>query len=220
MQFSRCSAMAVALLLTLTSAGTFAATLAVTDRQGKALPDAVILVDGVAPRPLLSSSMDQVDRQFQPRVLVVPAGTDVEFPNSDDVRHHVYSFSPTKTFELRLFHGSEAPPVRFEQAGPVVLGCNIHDAMVGYILVTDSPWYATTNTDGILDLQHLPAGQAAVSWWHPSLGNQPPVSLGNVDLHGGQALTLAVDSVVETAADKPLSPLQMRFNKAAGQHAD
>lgn len=220
MQNLRYPAMAVAILMSLTSVFATAATLPVLDQQNNLLQDAVILVENVAQRPPLSSSMEQVDRQFQPRVLVVPAGTRVGFPNNDDVRHHVYSFSQTKRFELRLFQGSEAPPVVFEQAGPVVLGCNIHDAMIGYILVTDSPWYAITGTDGALDLNHLPAGARAVSWWHPSLGDKPAVSLGTMDLHTRDNLVLVVESVAGTGADKPLSPLQMRFNKAAGKDAD
>jgi plastocyanin len=197
-----------------------AATLPIHDQQGNLLSDAVILVEGIPQRPVSSKVMDQIDRQFQPRVLVVPVGTEVTFPNRDDVRHQVYSFSPTKPFELRLFQGTDAPPVTFKQAGPVVLGCNIHDAMIGYILVTDSPWYATSDTGGEIDLDYLPEGALPVSWWHPSLGEKAPVSLGNIDLHTRTSLDLAVDTSTATAADKPLSPLQMRFNKAAGKHAD
>jgi plastocyanin len=219
MQLSPYAAVAGALLLSLTSWSSVAATLPVLDQQGSALKDAVIMVEGVAPRPPLSTSMDQIDLQFQPRVLVVPAGTEVGFPNGDNVRHHVYSFSPTKPFELKLFHGAEAPPVTFESAGSVVLGCNIHDSMIGYILVTDSPWYAISAPDGSLDLEHLPEGAAPVSWWHPSLGDKPPVSLGNIDLHSSGSLALAVDEAAEAAAHKPLSPLQKRFNKASGKHA-
>lgn len=219
MQLSGSQALAVVLLSGITGLCS-AATVPVLDQQGAALKDAVIMVEGVAERPPLSTSMDQIDLQFQPRVLVVPGGTEVGFPNGDDVRHHVYSFSATKPFELRLFHGTEAPPVTFEQAGPVVLGCNIHDAMIGYILVTDRPWYAITGNDGMLDLTHLPEGAAPVSWWHPSMGNQPPVSLGDIDLHASPGLTLAVDTAGETTKDKPLSPLQQRFNRAAGKYAD
>ncbi|GGC98033.1 methylamine utilization protein [Halopseudomonas salina] len=220
MHFTRYPAMLVAVFLASTAVAIPAATLPVLDQQGNALKDAVILVEGVPQRPPLSSSMDQIDLQFQPRVLVVPAGTDVGFPNGDNVRHHVYSFSPTKAFELRLFHGSEAPPVTFEQAGPVVLGCNIHDAMIGYILVTDRPWYGLSNPQGILDLEHLPPGESVVSWWHPTLGDAPPVTLGSIDLHASDSLTLAVDGMAEAVVEKPLSPLQKRFNKAAGKYAN
>lgn len=220
MPYPRCPAVAVGLLSALTSVLTVAATLPIHDQQGNLLSDAVIMVEGVALRPVTSRLMDQIDRKFQPRVLVVPTGTDVGFPNSDDVRHQVYSFSATKPFELRLFNGTDAPPVTFEQAGPVVLGCNIHDAMIGYILVTDSPWYAISDAAGDLDLKYLPPGEMPVSWWHPSLGDNAPVSLGNVDLHARKSLDLAVGNLTAATPDKPLSPLQMRFNKAAGKHAD
>lgn len=220
MQYSRCPAVIPALLLMLASGSAHAATLLVHDQQGNPLADAVILVDGVAQRPAISTSMDQIDRQFQPRLLVVPSETDVLFPNSDDVRHQVYSFSPAKRFELRLFQGSEAPPVTFDQTGAVVLGCNIHDAMIGYILVTDSPWYAVSDKQGSLDLEYLPSGPAPVSWWHPSLGESAPVSLGDIDLHGSGSLALKVSGMTDAPAEKPLSPLQMRFNKAAGKYAD
>lgn len=220
MHYSRYTTMVVALLSTVWGAVVQAATLPVLDQHGNALEDAVILVEGVAQRPLPSSSMDQIDLQFQPHVLVVPTGTQVGFPNSDNVRHHVYSFSAAKPFELRLFHGSEAPPVTFEEPGAVVLGCNIHDAMIGYILVTDSPWYGISSPQGILDLAYLPPGEAVVSWWHPTLGDAPPVTLGSIDLHASDTLTLAVDGMVDAAAEKPLSPLQKRFNKAAGKYAN
>ena len=220
MQYSRYSAVALALVSVISGTGVFAATLPIQDQSGNPLVDAVILVDGIAQRPVTSNIMDQVDRQFDPRVLVVPVGTDVEFPNRDDVRHQVYSFSPTKPFELRLFQGSDAPPVTFEKAGPVVLGCNIHDAMIGYILVTDSPWYAISDAAGEIDLDYLPTGTVAVSWWHPSLGDKLPVSLGDIDLHARASLGLAVDNMTAEVAEKPLSPLQMRFNKAAGKNAD
>ncbi len=77
--------------------------------------------------------MDQQGHQFVPHLLVVQAGTEVTFPNSDNVSHHVYSFSPTKPFELPLYKGDVYPPVTFEKAGIVVVGCNIHDSMLGYI---------------------------------------------------------------------------------------
>ena len=86
--------------------------------------------------------MAQQGKQFLPDVLVVPVGTSVHFPNRDSVRHHVYSFSPAKKFELKLYTGTPANPVVFDRAGVVTLGCNIHDRMVGWIVVVDTPYYA------------------------------------------------------------------------------
>ncbi|MEH6565536.1 MAG: methylamine utilization protein [Halopseudomonas sp.] len=182
-----------------------------TDAAGAPLANAVLLVDAVPAAPQQMYVMDQVERQFLPQVLTVPVGALVDFPNSDDVRHHVYSFSDAKPFELRLFKGSEAPPVTFDRAGAVVLGCNIHDAMVGYILVTESPQFAVSDASGRVSLPDLPDGNWPVSWWHPSQFQQAPVSLGELDLSTpGQTLSLPVTAAPAEPAPA-LSPLQQRF---------
>lgn len=191
-----------------------AAEVRLTDESGAALANAVLLVDGVPAAPPQPYVMDQVNLQFVPRVLVAPAGSLVDFPNSDDVRHHVYSFSATKPFELRLFKGAEAPPVAFERTGVVVLGCNIHDAMLGYILVTSSPRFAVSDEQGVVTLPDLPAGSWPVSWWHPAQFEQAPIALGQLDLNQpDQVLSLPVKPVGEAPAPV-LSPLQQRFKKA------
>lgn len=123
----------------------------------------------VQPRP---AQMDQQNSQFVPGLLVVPVGSQVEFPNSDNTYHHVYSFSPAKRFELPLYSGQAAPPVHFDTAGVVTLGCNIHDWMVGYVVVLDTPYSATTGDDGRVQLQ-APPGQYVLQVWHP---RQPPGS--------------------------------------------
>ncbi len=187
-----------------------AAQVTVTDATGAPLANAVLLVDGVPPLAADGYVMDQIDRQFMPHVLTAPVGAEVDFPNSDDVRHHVYSFSDTKPFELRLFKGSEAPPVIFDREGVVVLGCNIHDAMLGYILITDSPRFAVSDEQGRVLLPDLPAGTWPVSWWHSSLLEQGPESLGELDLGQGQTLKLPV-SAAQAKPAPMLSPLQQRF---------
>jgi plastocyanin len=92
--------------------------------------------------------MDQAHNAFVPHVLIVQTGTSVLFPNNDVVSHHVYSFSEPKTFELGLYKGNAHPPVLFDRPGLVVLGCNIHDSMLGYILVVDTPHFAQTDAQG------------------------------------------------------------------------
>ncbi len=72
--------------------------------------------------------------------------------------HHVYSFSEAKTFELALYKGNAHPPLVFDRPGVVVLGCNIHDSMLGYILVVDTPHFASTDAAGALSLDE-PAGR-------------------------------------------------------------
>ncbi len=95
-----------------------------------------------------TDAVDQVDKQFVPYVKVVFVGAKVGFPNSDRIRHQVYSFSPAKKFELPLYGGTDAPPVVFDKPGVVVLGCNIHDWMIGYIYVSETPFFAKTGPGG------------------------------------------------------------------------
>jgi len=113
--------------------------------------------------------MDQHNLQFDPFVLIVPVGANVSFPNRDAVRHHVYSFSPAKVFELKLYGKDDTRSVRFDKAGVVALGCNIHDGMVSFIKVVDTPFAAKTDDKGQAQLKNLPAGEAQVRIWHPYL---------------------------------------------------
>lgn len=195
-----------------------ALSLHLTDADGAAVSGAVVLVDTGQPAdPVPTALIDQIDMQFTPQVLVVPPGTEVSFPNSDDVRHHVYSFSPAKRFELRLFKGSEAPPVLFDQSGAVVLGCNIHDQMRGYILVAGQAVHAFSDADGLVEVAGLPEGDWPVAVWHPRLQDAPWLELGKL-APGSHSLVL--DLPAEAAEAEPeLSPLQQRFRRAAG-HAD
>jgi plastocyanin len=155
-----------------------AATLGVSvvDSQGKPLENVAVYASanrggavgatGVA-RP--TAVMDQQNHRFVPHVLVVQAGTEVTFPNSDTVSHHVYSFSPTKPFELPLYKGDVYPPVVFDRAGVVVVGCNIHDSMLGYIRVVNTPYFAVTNEHGVAVLEGVPSGDYVVEVWTPRL---------------------------------------------------
>jgi hypothetical protein len=113
--------------------------------------------------------VDQINKEFVPYVLPVQVGSSVNFPNRDNIRHHVYSFSPTKTFELPLYSGTPATPILFDKPGVVILGCNIHDWMIGYIYVSESPYFAKTGADGKTVLADLPPGEYVVRTWHPRL---------------------------------------------------
>lgn len=144
----------------------------VTDAQGGPIADAVVVAvpaDGNVRLPAKAREgvLDQIDKQFVPKVQVVLVGTSVTFPNNDDVRHHVYSFSPAKRFELPLYAGVPAQPIVFDKPGVVVLGCNIHDWMVGYIYVSESPYFAKTGKDGKAVLADLPPRAYVVRVWHP-----------------------------------------------------
>ena len=111
--------------------------------------------------------MDQRDLQFVPHLLIVQSGAEVSFPNGDEVSHHVYSFSEAKPFELGLYKGDQHAPVPFPQAGVVVLGCNIHDGMIGYIVVVDTPHFAKTDEQGIALIDDVPSGDYNVAVWTP-----------------------------------------------------
>jgi len=143
------------------------------DNQGKPLAEAVLWVD---PGPGQASTarvvMDQQKRQFSPYILPVQVGTTVSFPNSDPINHHVYSFSPAKRFELRLHQQNAAPQeLRFDQPGLVTLGCNIHDWMLGFILVLDSPWFTQTDANGRARLEFEPTDGQQLQLWHPRLSD-------------------------------------------------
>lgn len=117
--------------------------------------------------------MDQRNRTFVPHVLPIQTGTRVEFPNSDDIRHQVYSFSPAKKFQLPLYTGTPSNPIVFDKPGVATLGCNIHDRMSAYIVVVDTPYFAATGGDGQATLDNLGGGKYTVHVWHPELRAQP-----------------------------------------------
>lgn len=164
------------MLLALASSPAAAADLVVQVRlaNGAAVPNAVVTLypggrpaaTGTAPRTF---QIAQRDLQFSPFVLVVPVGSEVSFPNFDNVRHHVYSFSPARRFELRLYAREQARNVRFDRAGIVPLGCNIHDGMIAYISVVDTGFAAKTDAAGRASFAGVPAGPAIARVWHPYL---------------------------------------------------
>jgi plastocyanin len=144
----------------------------VKDDKGRPVEDAVVYVASplaASSRTTLSATMDQQDKEFIPHVLPVEVGTSVHFPNRDNIRHHVYSFSEAKKFELPLYIGTPANPVVFDKPGPVVLGCNIHDWMVGYIVVLSTVHFAKTGADGKARLQNVSGGVHEIRVWHPRM---------------------------------------------------
>ena len=143
----------------------------VVGQNGEGIAQAVVFVQalpaGVSlPSDKRSAIMDQINKTFVPAVLPIMVGTEVRFPNHDQIHHHVYSFSRTKSFELPLYKGEEAPPVLFDKAGAVKIGCNIHDWMSGVILVLPTPYFALTDETGRFILRDLPAGTYPLACWH------------------------------------------------------
>ncbi len=113
--------------------------------------------------------VDQVDKEFVNRTSLIKVGDSVNFPNNDNIRHHVYSFSPAKSFELPLYKEMPAEPIVFDKSGVVKIGCNIHDWMIGYIYVSDSPFNGMTNKEGNVVLTGLPEGEYDVQVWHAQM---------------------------------------------------
>lgn len=152
-----------------------AATVTITDPRGRALQDAVVSVVVDAPPAAAAApvAIQQVGRRFEPTVTVVRSGTPVSFPNNDTVRHHVYSFSPAKRFEIKLYIGTPTEPIVFDKPGIVTLGCNIHDRMLAWVVVVDSPHFAKTDATGSAVLG-VPAGRHRLRIWHPDLGDGAP----------------------------------------------
>jgi plastocyanin len=141
--------------------------------NGKPVVGAVVMLralDGSrAITPAVDAVMDQLDRRFVPDVLVIPVGSRVTFPNSDPISHQVYSFSPIRRFQLPLYRGEPYPPVDFPQAGIATLGCNIHDEMQAYIVVTDGQHYGRTGSDGVWRAGQVCPGSYTLNLWHPRL---------------------------------------------------
>lgn len=160
------------------SAGAATVDVEVLGRDGKALPEAVVFLESAAAkaaaRPQTGVEIEQAERRFTHRVTVVPVGSSVSFPNRDKVRHHVYSFSPVKTFELKLYIGTPANPVVFDKAGIAVLGCNIHDTMAAWVVIVETPYHGQTGANGRLRLSDVPAGNYRLRSWHPELPTGAP----------------------------------------------
>jgi plastocyanin len=168
-----------ALLCTALSVGAHAAslTVVVTDAAGKPLVDAVALLDPAAGKlsvkPGADVEISQSKRTFHPRVTLITTGTRVTFPNFDTVRHHVYSFSPIKTFELKLYAGVPNAPITFDKPGFAVLGCNIHDTMAAWVVVADTPFSARSGANGQAQIDNIPPGNYRLRVWHPGFPMTP-----------------------------------------------
>ncbi len=163
----------------------------VVDRAGHGVAEVVVTAMPAAaragPAPMLKPAvMDQRNLAFTPRVLVVGVGTSVEFPNNDSVSHQVYSFSAAKRFQLPLYKGESHTPITFDRSGLVVLGCNIHDAMVGYIYVTDAPYFGMTQAGGGLTLKDLPSGDYRIEIWSPFIADVPATLIRTIHIDGNE----------------------------------
>ena len=195
------------LLVHAAAAGAATVEVTVSDAKGARLEDAVVWImprAGTAPPRKRDAAIEQKDRQFIPLVSVVQVGTAVNFPNRDPIRHHVYSFSPPKPFEIKLYVGTPAAPEVFDKPGEVVLGCNIHDHMLAYVYVVESPWFGKTGPDGKVAVDGVPAGEYDVRLWHyaqAAAAAPERVKLG-AETRAPVAFTLATRPMLPRAAPK------------------
>ena len=195
----------VAILLFVLSAELSAAALTVTvlDNAGQPVPGAVVEFkhpDITGDAADSRAVMDQVDKQFKPRILVVQQGSLVGFPNSDSIKHHVYSFSAAKRFQLRLYKDREPDPLLFDKAGVVALGCNIHDWMSGYIYVAQSGLYGRTDDSGQLSI-NAPSLEYSMSVWHPRFKDRDQNRVITVNADTDKALTFQLEAGMHPELD-------------------
>lgn len=165
----------------------------VKDHKDAPLKDAVITVHVPSTKKAQKPGkkvMDQINKEYVPHVLVVEKGTPVYFPNKDDIRHHVYSFSRAKKFELPLYKGTPAKPIVFDKTGVIKLGCNIHDWMLGYIYVVDTPYHAISDDNGRLKISGIPAGEVKVMVWHSRMKGKPEKTVKQIKLSAGDAASI------------------------------
>ena len=171
------------------SAGAASLQVQVQEPSGKPLAEAVVFLESrdakAASKPLQNAEIGQAARQFTPQVNVVTVGTSVTFPNRDTVRHHVYSFSPAKTFELKLYTGTLASPVVFDKPGIAVLGCNIHDNMAAWVVIVETPYFGRSGADGKLTLDIADVSNAAFAAVRTAGGAK--TQLYQIDLDTGRA---------------------------------
>ena len=183
-----------------------AATVEVQVREAGGAPIADAAVYAVSPSVAAEAkgaraAIQQVDREFVPYVSVVQQGTNVTFPNRDPILHHVYSFSPAKSFEIKLYTGKSPSQIQFDKAGVVTLGCNIHDWMIGYVVVVPTPYFGRSDASGMVRLRDLPPGSYELRAWHPQQRAVP----------AAQPLALDAGSVARTVFTLDVAPRKPKF---------
>ncbi|PPI85218.1 methylamine utilization protein [Marinobacter maroccanus] len=188
------------------------------DGSTEPVANAVVSVDSARPATPVSAEIYQKDRAFHPHVLVVPVGSSVDFPNRDNTQHHVYSFSPAKTFNIELYADRPAAPIVFDKPGIVELGCNIHDHMQGFVVVTDTAAVGQTDASGQVTLSIAPQAtegsqeRVTIEIWHPRLPDNTRPVTREIE-HGSEPAVVALNLEPEPAAEGSLDRLQQRFRE-------
>jgi plastocyanin len=179
----------------------------VRDPAGAPVADAAVYaVPASGPqeaRATRTVAIEQIDREFVPYVSVIQTGTTVTFPNRDAILHHVYSFSPAKSFEFKLYTGKSPGEVRFDKPGVVTLGCNIHDWMIAYILVVSTPYFAKSDDNGVARIRDLPAGGYELRVWHPGMRATPDATPVVVEASAQHRADYVLDLALRKPRYKP-----------------
>lgn len=186
------------------------------DADGEPLEGVVLFQvssDEIVPSNAKTHIMDQVQRQFLPNVLVIAAGDLVSFPNSDSIRHHVYSFSSARSFDIELYGNSETPTLDFPRTGLVIVGCNIHDQMIGYIVVSEGGEYSLSDSSGKIHLEEAITNPENWFVWHPwmAVAGFAPVPLTSVTL--GEPMQFSIRAPEERAESDLESRFRRRLNR-------
>ena len=165
----------------------------VTSDGKQPVADAVVYAVPPTPLPLArrTATMDQINRTFVPHVLPVQIGTWVEFPNSDSIRHQVFSNAPARRFSTPLYVGKPARPIQFPAVGVVPLGCTVHEQMSAYVVVVETPFFATTAKEGTAAIANVPTGQYTLRIWYPGMRKEPKPQVVTV---GASDLSLTVNT--------------------------
>jgi plastocyanin len=159
--------------------GTVKGTVTTTDPARQVVADAVVMIEGPANSGgTTRATMNQQHEAFAPHVLGVAVGTTVDFPNGDPVLHNVFSTSPAKRFDLGMYGQGETRTVVFDSPGVVLVRCNVHPRMTGYIVVHSNPYVTVTDAHGSYTITGVPPGTYEARIWHEALsGRAMPVKV-------------------------------------------
>lgn len=199
-------AIAVALHVGLAHAATLE--VRVRDNSGAPVADAAVYAvpasGPVEAKKAPKVDIEQRDREFVPYLTVLQTGTTVSFPNRDPILHHVYSFSPAKSFEIKLYGTGKSPAeIVFDQPGVITLGCNIHDWMIAYVVVVPTPHFGRSGADGMVRLRDLRAGSYEVRAWHPQQRSAPAAQTAALEANASERLEVKIDTVTRKPRYKP-----------------
>jgi len=188
----------------------------VQDQHGLPISNAILEFSLTIPAPPSVTPantlvMDQVNKRFKPDVLVINQGDYVDFPNSDNIRHHVYSFSPAKAFELKLYSGRPKAPLQFDNPGVAVLGCNIHDSMVGYIYIARSTQVLQTNEQGMATLADGIEYKSVNVWHKRSVSSLEKISYADLTQSKNSNGSLVIHLITDTP--EPRNTFESKFKK-------